>query len=149
MREDEFPAFAAQSREGYARDLAENGGLAWEAAREKAEQDFARFLGEGVRSPGQLLFVVEEDGERRGVVWFAEQEQLGRRAAFLYDIQIDEPFRGRGLGRQAMEAFEAEVGSRGLEWIHLNVMGGNEVARRLYRSMGYAESFVAMAKRLA
>jgi RimJ/RimL family protein N-acetyltransferase len=41
---------------------------------------------------------------------------------------------------------EAEARSHGLHRIALNVFGGNEVARNLYRSLGYAESAVHMAK---
>jgi RimJ/RimL family protein N-acetyltransferase len=45
-----------------------------------------------------------------------------------------------------MELAEAEARSHGLHRIALNVFGGNEVARNLYRSLGYAESAVHMAK---
>ena len=34
----------------------------------------------------------------------------------------------------------------GLDRIELNVFGGNEVARGLYRSLGFAESAVYMGK---
>jgi len=41
---------------------------------------------------------------------------------------------------------EAEARRRGLTHVGLAVMGGNETARRLYRSLGYAETFVSMEK---
>ena len=41
---------------------------------------------------------------------------------------------------------EDEVRSRGLSHIALNVFGGNDVARSLYRSLGYAETAVFMRK---
>jgi ribosomal protein S18 acetylase RimI-like enzyme len=47
-----------------------------------------------------------------------------------------------------MELLEEEVRARGLRRIELNVFGGNEVARGLYRSLGYAERAVAMDKEL-
>ena len=65
---------------------------------------------------------------------------------WIYDVEIDEQFRGRGLGREAMGLAEQEARARGLARVELNVFGGNEVARNLYRSLGYEESAVWMGK---
>jgi ribosomal protein S18 acetylase RimI-like enzyme len=43
---------------------------------------------------------------------------------------------------------EDEARRRGLTRIELNVFGGNEVARNLYRSLGYVETSAQMAKDL-
>ena len=84
MRSDEFPAFEAESKSGYARDLSENGGVDAGAARTKAECDFARLLPDGVASAGQFLFVIEDElGAAKGTLWFADEERNGRRCAFL------------------------------------------------------------------
>ena len=48
-----------------------------------------------------------------------------------------------------MLLLEDEARSLGLTRISLNVFGGNEVARSLYRSLGYAEKAVAMSKELS
>jgi GNAT superfamily N-acetyltransferase len=150
MRADEFPAFAATTKEGYVRDMSENGGVDPGTARTKAEEDFARLLPDGLASAGQFLFVIEdEDGAARGALWFAEEERRGRPCAFLYDIHVDEASRGQGVGRLAMQQLEQEASARGLGAIELNVFGGNVVARSLYRSLGYAETFVGMRKQLA
>ena len=61
-------------------------------------------------------------------------------------IEIFARFRGGGFGRQAMLLLEAR--SRGLSRISLNVFGGNEIARSLYRSLGYAENAVQIGKTL-
>jgi ribosomal protein S18 acetylase RimI-like enzyme len=47
-----------------------------------------------------------------------------------------------------MQVLEDEVRSRGLGRIALNVFGGNDIARSLYRSVGYAETAVFMSKAL-
>jgi ribosomal protein S18 acetylase RimI-like enzyme len=47
-----------------------------------------------------------------------------------------------------MALLEDDVRSHGLGRIHLNVFGGNERARSLYRSLGYAELAVTMGKSL-
>ena len=68
--------------------------------------------------------------------------------AWLYDITIDEAERGRGIGRAAMIALEDELRALGHSAVTLNVWGGNEVARGLYRSLGWAEESVHMRKQL-
>ena len=43
---------------------------------------------------------------------------------------------------------ESEARRRGLDRVALNVFGGNEVARSLYRSLGYGENAIVMSKNL-
>ncbi len=150
LREDEYDAFYEEAVETYAFDLEENGGFTREHARAKSVADHERALSQGLATPDTFLRAVEDaDGRRVGIVWWAIQtSQVGVRLAYLYAISIDEPERGRGLGRAAMLALEDEVRTFGLDRIELNVFGGNDVARGLYRSLGYTESAVYMVKNL-
>ena len=151
LRSDELPDYLTRGQESYARDMVAQAGLSVEAARAKADHDWHRLLPDGLASTGQYLFALEDSstGERVGDLWFAEQaSDFGEQAAFLYSIEIFEEFRGRGLGRQAMLVLEDEVRSRGLGRIALNVFGGNDIARALYRSVGYSETAVFMSKEL-
>lgn len=148
MRADEFPAFVDESKRGYARDIQENGGQTAEFANRKSEEDHAAVLPKGLDTPGHELFVVEAGGQRVGVLWLAERDSGGRRVYWIYNVEIDEEHRGRGYGRAAMLLAEEEARRRGLSRIELNVFGGNDVARGLYRSLGYAENSVQMAKDL-
>ena len=150
MHDDEYDAFYVDGVERYARDIAENGGFEYEYARAKSVEDFARLLPEGLASPDQHVLVVEDDeGRSVGTLWWAlRQNQVGTGYAFVYNVVVDEEERGRGLGRAAMLALEDEVRTHELDRIELNVFGGNEVARGLYRSLGFAESAVYMGKDL-
>jgi ribosomal protein S18 acetylase RimI-like enzyme len=148
LRPDEYPGFVAASKDGYARDITEHGGFGDEFARKKSEDDFAAVLPAGIETPGHGIFIVEADGERVGVLWVAERELGARQVLYIYDIEIDEAHRGRGYGRIAMLLAEEEARARGLTRIELNVFGGNHVARGLYRSLGYVETSVQMAKDL-
>jgi ribosomal protein S18 acetylase RimI-like enzyme len=127
-----------------------NAGAPPDQAREKAESDWQTLLPQRVETFDQFIYAVEdESGERVGSVWFARREtQFEGWVAFVYAIEIDKQSRGRGFGREAMLLVEGEARARGLDRISLNVFGGNEVARNLYRSLGYAESAVWMAKQL-
>src|SRR5262249_37801191 len=135
-------------RQRYADDLVSQAGFPRETAEQKAERDWASLLPDGKILDGHFLFAIEEvkSGQRVGVLWFARRDADIGEAAFIYDINIDEDQRGRGLGRAAMLALEHEVRKLGLERISLNVFGGNTVARGLYNSLGYTESAVWMTK---
>jgi ribosomal protein S18 acetylase RimI-like enzyme len=149
MRQDEFPAFLEASKRAYAEGIATQGGQTPEFAAQKSEADHVAILPNGLDTPEHAILVVEADGERVGILWIAARESGGRRVCFIYDIEIDEAYRGRGYGRAAMLLAEEEARQRGLGRVELNVFGGNDVARGLYRSLGYVETSVQMAKDLA
>jgi ribosomal protein S18 acetylase RimI-like enzyme len=148
LREDEFGAWAQRHDAWYVHDLVRNGGMAEDAARRKAAADIEARFPVGLSSPDNLVFVVEADGTAVGSVWFAPRDVDGERIAFLYALEIDEEHRGRGYGRDAMRLFEHEARSRGFAKARLNVFGGNDPARALYRSLAYAELSVWMGKDL-
>jgi ribosomal protein S18 acetylase RimI-like enzyme len=138
LRDDELPAFFERGRAEYERQLVEFAHLDVDEARAKADRDF-------VPGDGQLLYAVEAAGDVVGSLWFAEL----RGRAYLYEVWIDPAARGRGLGRAAMRALEAEARRRGLRGVEFNVWAGNDVARSLYRSLGYEEHAVFMSKDFA
>ena len=144
LREDEFAAWDASHRAEYERGLVEFAGLAPEAAQAKVERDVQAALPDGLATAETWIWAVETDGKRVGTVF------LGIRGgeAWLYDITIDPDERGKGLGRAAMVALEAELRSLDHTTVALNVWGGNAVARDLYTSLGYVEESVHMRKRL-
>src|SRR3954451_4482749 len=145
LREDEFGTWRARSRERYAADMVANAGMSAADAAAKAEGDGATALPQGIATPHHHLVVIEDaEGAEVGTLWFAVTAEH----AWLYEIEIDEARRGEGLGRAAMEELERRVRALGHTKIELNVFGGNTVARTLYRSLGYAETFVTMAKSL-
>jgi len=146
----EYDAFVQAARAEYAADIAANSGRAPEEGRAKAEADIGALLPEGAETPGQHLEVIvdAETDEPVGRLWFAERGEEGERHIYLYAIEIDEEYRGRGAGRAAMLAFEDEVRSLGYDSVTLNVFGGNTRARGLYESLGYTEIAVEMRKSL-
>lgn len=148
MRPDEYPAFIAASKAGYTHDMVVHGGMLPDAAEKKSDDDHAAILPDGLATPGHWIFVVEACEEAVGHLWAAERGTTERRTLFIYGIEIDEAERGRGFGRAAMLLAEGEARARGMGRVELNVFGGNDVARGLYRSLGYVETAVQMAKDL-
>ena len=143
---DEYPEFVAASKAGYAEGIEVHGGQNHEAAQQKAEADFPAVLPMGLETPGHHIFIVEADGTAVGRLWLAERGMAGRLVMFVYDVTIDPMHQGHGYGRAAMRLAEVEARNRGIGRIELNVFGGNDVARGLYRSLGYVETSAQMAK---
>lgn len=151
LRDEELPAYRESAEHGYANSIEEHGGMPRALAEEKARRDFELLWPDGRPTDGQAVFGVEdvETGETVGYLWVAERDNQGRKVLWIYDVEIDARFRGRGLGRAAMSLAEEQARERGLERVELNVFGGNGVARNLYRSLGYEESAVWMGKDLS
>jgi ribosomal protein S18 acetylase RimI-like enzyme len=148
LREDELRAYVEHARAAYERDLVAQAELSPEQAAAKTATDWDRLFPEGRVAPGNELFAVEdESGERVGDLWIAEREDDGgEKVLYVYSIEIAPAHRGRGLGREAMLLVEDEARSRGIRGLSLTVLGGNDVARSLYRSLGYSERAVFMSK---
>ena len=150
LRDDEIPGFLDGLHDEYVRGLIDDASLSREEAEEKATSDHAALFPGRTPQPDHHMYVVErETGEPVGHVFWAKRQSPGSALrAFLYQIYIDEPFRGRGFGRQAMELLEVEVRAEGLPGIDLNVWGGNDLARSLYRKLGFEERAIFMSKEL-
>ena len=149
IRADEFGPWLRAAQAGYEKSMRVHGGISAETARRKAAADVAALFPDGKPSDEQHVFVIEAEGERVGELWVAERDGPHEgRLLWVYAVEVDDRHRGRGYGRAAMVFAEAEAERRGLAGIALNVFGGNEVARGLYRSLGYAEVGVYMQKPL-
>jgi ribosomal protein S18 acetylase RimI-like enzyme len=151
LRDDELPAYIEHARAAYERDLVDQAGMTPAGAERKTATDWSRLFPDGSVPPGNELYAIEDEdsGQRVGDLWFAERENDGgERTLYVYSIEVASEFRGRGYGREAMLLFEQEARRRGLSQASLMVLGGNEVARSLYRSLGYAERAIFMWKDL-
>ena len=144
LREDEFATWSEEHARGYVEGMIAFADLSREDAEAKATRDVAGVFPAGLATEGIRLWVVEDEGRPVGTVFLGVRDG----GAWLYDITIDESERGRGYGRAAMLELEDEVRRLGFRELSLNVWGGNEVARGLYRSLGFAEVSVGMKKRL-
>lgn len=148
MTPEEFAAYLAWVVDDYAGELARNGSAVGEAALARARASFDELLPQGLDTPRQILLVGEDavDGRRVGHLWFGPSDVDGR--AWLYDVTVEEPERGKGYGRALMQGFEREARAHGYSAVGLNVFGDNEVARSLYLSLGYREIARQLAKDL-
>jgi len=144
----EYDEWLPRQMAGYAELIAASGALSLEDAWEKARRDTARQFPAGRDSPGQLVLRVLAGDEPVGTLWLAVPGPDDPTMAWVYDIEIEPAYRGRGYGRAAMLLAEAEARARGMASIGLNVHGQNTVARSLYDSLGYATTALQMKKAL-
>ena len=147
MTEDEFGPWFEQLHGEYEQRLIDFAQMSPKAARKKAKRDHDSLLGEhGLATEGHSVFVLDDDGATVGDLWVHEQERGGEPLLWIFYVSVAPEQRGRGYGKQAMLLAEEEARRRGLPAVHLNVLGGNDVARSLYRSLGYSEDSVWMSK---
>ncbi|MFD3995548.1 GNAT family N-acetyltransferase [Streptomyces sp. NPDC058583] len=148
MTEAEYVVWEARAKEGFARSWIDRG-VPEEQARAKAESSHAKYLPEGLATPGVAIHVVVRDGRAAGFLWTGRIElEPGRWAAFVYDIEVDEAHRGHGYGRALMLLAERVAREAGETLLGLHVFAGNTPAIRLYESLGYRTTYVNSAKEL-
>jgi ribosomal protein S18 acetylase RimI-like enzyme len=141
IEDKEFVAWLPRLQEEYAQDLVRDYGMSEEKARAQAVAEI-----DGRRPAGHSVFVIEVGGEPVGHLWLSERRGDYEPTLSVYDVDIDEPYRGRGYGRAAMLFAEEEARRRGLTRIFLRVGARNDVARNLYRSLGFEEHEISMSK---
>lgn len=87
-------------------------------------------------------------GERLGFIRMETRPDhfTGEKRGYVSEIAVAE--NGEGVGRILMEAGEAWARDRGYRLLTLDVFAGNARARSFYRSLGYGEDSLSMAKEL-
>ena len=139
--------WVANTRAGFVASLVESGETQ-AAAEERADQSLSRVFPDGELADGHVVFDAVADGVTVGRVWIGLAFGDDPAAWWVWDIEIDAEFRGRGFGRTAMLLAEDEARSRGAQNLGLNVFGSNRIARGLYESLGYQTTSLQMRKRL-
>jgi ribosomal protein S18 acetylase RimI-like enzyme len=145
LQQEDFERFLEHEIQGYADDHVRNGNWPAEGALERSRKEFETYLPEGIHTPDQYLWALVDDaGNKIGVLWV----QLKDHKAFIFDFVIDEEFRGKGLGKQALRAMDEALKSMSAESVALHVFGDNIVAQELYKKAGYQITGIHMKKSL-
>ncbi len=150
MTDAEFAEWQDDLARAYADDQVRAGNWAPDEALDRARQSNAALLPRGRGTDGMLFLVAQgPGGEPVGRLWLGLEHPRGTAdCAFLYDIEVDEPHRGKGYGRALLAAAEEAARSRGVRALELNVFGGNTAAIALYESAGYVVVQQQMRRRL-
>ncbi|MFE0678149.1 GNAT family N-acetyltransferase [Streptomyces sp. NPDC058867] len=143
MTEAEFGPWAERGNAHYAQSWIDRG-VPEDQAWAKALSDMAVLLPRGLATEEVLISVLEHEGTAVGTLWLS----LAGEKAFVFDVEADESFRGRGHGRSLMLLAEAGAVAAGKRTIGLNVFADNIPAERLYVSLGYVPVGYSMYKNL-
>src|SRR5580698_10500353 len=103
MTDDEIATFISVDKGRYVQERV-TAGEAPEEARRVAEKQMAMLLPNGSPAQGQLFYqVIEDDGTVVGMFWIGPPigEEPGAKY-WVWNVEVDEPYRGRGLGRATM-----------------------------------------------
>ena len=147
MTPGEFGPYLERLIQLYAREHIRTGRWTEENGPAEARKEVEHLLPAGLQSLNQFVFAIRLDSsdEPVGSLWLAIQPQ----GAFVYDLEILEPFRRKGYAESAMRLVEEIARGKGAQRISLHVFGDNRGARSLYAKLGYTETNVAMSKTLS
>jgi ribosomal protein S18 acetylase RimI-like enzyme len=148
MRDSEYPAYLDYFIPDYAAEISANYGLSSLEALEQAKREIRDDLPHGVDTTGQVMLCVINHTSGAdsvvGYLWY--QPDLATRSAFIKDFHIFPAHQGKGFGKQALNALEAELVRMGFEQIKLRVAQDNKRARHVYEITGFRVTGVNMSK---
>jgi ribosomal protein S18 acetylase RimI-like enzyme len=121
-------------------------------ATPQTARGYGSFLGSQLDDPSVVVLVAERNGEVLGYTYAAvegfDYMSLRGPAGALHDIVVDSAERGRGIGRQLLDATLAALASRGAPRVVLSTAERNEAAQRLFARAGFRRTMIEMTREL-
>ncbi len=149
MTAREFALFFREAVTQYAEENVKAGYWSERGAEERSAEEFRKLLPDGLNTKNNFLFTVRSKEEHKvGSVWLKLESSALRPSGFIYDIMIDEGFRGRGYGSGVMQAIEDKAKQWGLRSLALHVFASNRPAIHLYEKSGFKVKSMNMMKDL-
>ena len=105
----------------------------WRDEWEQAWTEIERYIA------GEIALAAEEDGRLLG---YALARMKTPRVAYQSDLYVVPEARRRGLAKRLLAESAAQLAERGAEFVSLNVDIRNELARTVYRRLGFREESV-------
>jgi ribosomal protein S18 acetylase RimI-like enzyme len=122
------------------------------AASPSTEKRYAAYLGSQIDEPNVVVLVAERDGDVLGYTYAGvegwDYMALRGPAGVLYDIVVDPAHRGKGVGRQLLDATLAALAERGAPRVMLSTAEQNEPAQRLFAGAGFRRTMIEMTREL-
>jgi ribosomal protein S18 acetylase RimI-like enzyme len=147
MTQTEFDAFLERSIPEYATDHVRAGNWTEAESLERSRKEFEALLPDGLNSKDNFLYTLHDDDKAVGMIWMKIRDHSSK-SGFIYEVFIDEQFRGKGYGKSIMLLLEEKSRELGLKLLALHVFGSNHVARKLYETIGYEITNINMSKAL-
>ncbi|KTR58302.1 GCN5 family acetyltransferase [Exiguobacterium indicum] len=149
MSQATYDAYLPVAIEEYAAEKCRAGTWSENESLERATQEFATLLPEGLKTKDHYLFTFrDETGNDLGMVWVHVREESRGRCAFIFDIKITSEKQNQGYGKEALRLLEVMLKRMNVKKISLHVFAHNERAIHVYDSLGYETTDYHMSKRL-
>ncbi len=148
MTPSEYEAFLKRLIPEYAEDNVRAGYWAESEALEKSRQETEKLLPQGLQTENHYLYTLYDGDQAVGMIWLRVDLDRPIKSGFIFDLYVEEGFRGHGYGKQAMLLIEQKARALGLTSLGLHVFASNPVARKLYENVGYEVSSLNMIKTL-
>jgi ribosomal protein S18 acetylase RimI-like enzyme len=148
MTEAEYEVFLERTIPEYAADKVRAGQWVESEALERSRKEFLADLPQGVQTRDNYLYTLFDGDTAVGLIWMRAYLDRPTKEGFIFELYVEEKYRGKGYGKQAMFLIEEKARELGLKSIGLHVFGSNKVARNLYEAVGYEVTNVNMSKTL-
>ena len=148
MTQPEYEAFVERAIPEYAADNVRAGYWSASEALEKSREGYEKLLPKGLQTENHYLYTLYDVDQAVGMIWIRADLQSPIKNGFIFELYVDEKFRGKGYGKQAILLIEEKARELGLKSLGLHVFAVNNVARNLYESVGYEVSSLNMTKKL-
>jgi ribosomal protein S18 acetylase RimI-like enzyme len=119
--------------------------------REKWSMNVSEYFENVLKEENSRVFIAENKlhkyvghlivGQNKGAI-------TGLYSCYIYDIFVEEKFRGKGIGKLLLEKAEDYCRNKGFSRIALSVTANNDSAIELYERTGYRPERIAMAKEI-
>ncbi len=138
MTDGQVATYRPLAVEGFVVDIVRSGSLDEVRARAKAEQSYSSADGETYLAAHT---VVDGAEEWVGVLGYAlhgfDDDPATEPALFVYDLEVFEPFRRRGVATELLAHARRVAAESGALSVRLTVWEGNDGAQDLYRRFGF------------
>ncbi len=116
----------------------------WSRHMEEVFENFAK------QENSEIYVAEDENHTFAGYLFVGESRNLmvGKSSGFIYDIYVNEEFRGKGIGKQLIERAENYCRQRGYTRLSLMVSAHNKPALKLYESTGFQKDQIYMDKEI-
>lgn len=150
MSETEFAVYREGEIVRYAEENVKAGYWSPVEALDRAREANQRLIPDGLKTKNHIFFKIEDAKQdcRVGTIWLCADFSAAQPTGFIYDIFIEERFRHKGYGKQAMLTLEGKARELGLNLLALLVLAHSLSARALYEALGYQVKSMNMTKAL-
>lgn len=144
----EFNVFLEKAVKNYAAEKVKARTWPEAGSFQRSDQEFKNLLPDGKDTINNHIFkIVDADkAVEVGTLWIAVGRKGDLPEAFIYDIVVNDEYRGKGYGKAAMHELEKVVKNLGYDRISLHVFGHNKIAISLYESCGFEVTDINMSK---